>query len=134
MLEDKIEELIGALEANTEALYAGGDRQTADNNNADTIGRIGEAEAAMNDDPKPVSKKKGSKKKASKKKAIRREPSVTIEQVKAELVKIDKESAKVVLKAFNVTKLTELPSENYEDAIEEAKAYMVDDSSDSFLD
>lgn len=118
MLEDTIEQLIGALEANTAAILRA-DLSADDVKKQDSPA------------PKPVSKKKSSKKTSRNTK-----PSVTVEQVKAELVKIDKESAKAVLKSFDVAKLTDLKPENFEDAIKEAQAYMVDETpaGDDFLD
>ena len=135
MLEEKIEELIGALEANTEALLSGGggDPQTADNDNVKSLeeskARIVKAERDMYDEnttatKQPVSKKKTSKKKSSKKKARNTKPALSIDDVKAELVKIDRESAKAVLATFKVIKLTDLPAESYQAAIDEAGLYI----------
>ena len=124
MLENKIEELIGALEANTEALLAGGDNQTDDNVKV-LKDAIGKAEREMHEE-EPATKP-ASKKKASKKKARNTKPKVTIEQVKEELSAIDRASARAVLKAFDVEKLSDLQPEDFEAAITEAKAYADDD-------
>lgn len=126
-IEDKLEQVAGALEANTEILQKLYDLKVGDvPGDVDAAKkRVAEAEQAMHEEPapKPVSKKKASKKKAAKK----TKPSVTIEQVKAELSAIDRESARAVLSSFGIKKLSDLQPEDFEAAITEAKAYAEDD-------
>lgn len=146
MLEDKIEQLIGAIEGLTDAINSGGDLQAADNAKVQNIeeqkAAIGAAEAEMHKEPPapapaPVSKKKTSKKKVSKKKAAKKKavksaakPAITIEQVRDVLVNLERTDAKAVLAEFNVTKLSELSPADFDDAITEAQAYINEEADD----
>lgn len=141
-IEDRLEELTGALEANTEILKKLYDLKVGDvetRSAEDIKGSIAAQEDAMHEEnidaesdlveepaPKPVSKKKTSKKKVSKKKAAKKKqrstkPASTIEDVRAALVEIDRDDAKAILKSFGVGKLKELSPSDYDAAIAKAQ-------------
>lgn len=129
-LEDKLEQHIGALEANTEILQKLYNLKVGDVDNVDEAKkRIGKAESEMGEDtPKKQSKKKSSKKGA--RKTAPAESAVTIEKVKEHLTVLDRESAKAVLAKFKVKKLSELEPEHFEAAIVEADSYVAKPAED----
>jgi outer membrane biosynthesis protein TonB len=145
MLEDKIEQLIGAIEGLTDIINsAGDDLQAADNAKVQSIEEkkraVGDLERAMHEEnadaesdeptPKPVSKKKTSKKKVSKKKVSKKKtakntkPATTIEQVRDELVNLERTDAKLILANYGAVKLSELSPMDFDAVIAEAKTYV----------
>lgn len=124
-LEDKIEEVIGAIEGLTSVMErlekAGGQ-----------VAETGEIIEEIVEPPvKRTTKKKTSKKKTSKKKTAKRTaPSHTAEEVLEALKSIDRESAKAVLREFSVSKLSELKPADYGKAIESANQYVGEEEED----